>query len=90
MRALLSAPAILILDEATSAVDTRTERLILSALRRLAARQTTFIIAHRLSTIREADQILVMAHGKLVESGTHQSLLESGGTYAGLYEEYGA
>jgi len=90
VRALLSGPAILILDEATSAVDTRTERLILGALRKLAARQTTFVIAHRLSTIREADQILVMAHGKLVESGTHESLLASGGTYAGLYAEYGA
>lgn len=90
VRALLSRPAILILDEATSAVDTRTERLILGALRRLAARQTTVVIAHRLSTIREADQILVMAHGRLVESGTHEALLSAGGTYAALYEEYGA
>ncbi|MHC5020696.1 MAG: ABC transporter ATP-binding protein [Planctomycetota bacterium] len=90
VRALLSSPSILILDEATSAVDTRTERLILGALRKLAARQTTFVIAHRLSTIREADQILVMAHGKLVESGTHRELLAKDGTYAALYAEYGA
>lgn len=88
VRALLAGPSILVLDEATSAVDTRTEALILRALRRLSARQTTFIVAHRLSTIRHADQILVLERGKLVERGTHRELIDAGGTYAGLYREY--
>lgn len=88
VRALLSEPSILVLDEATSAVDTRTEALILRALRRLSARQTTVVIAHRLSTIREADRILVMEHGRLVEEGSHAELLERGGVYAKLYAEY--
>jgi ABC-type multidrug transport system fused ATPase/permease subunit len=89
VRALLARPAILILDEATSAVDTRTEALILRALRALSARQTTFVIAHRLSTIRHADRIFVLDRGRLVEQGTHDELLARGGTYAGLYREYG-
>lgn len=88
VRALLSRPAILILDEATSAVDTRTETLLLRALRALTARQTTFVIAHRLSTIREADRILVLEHGRLVEEGTHAALLARGGAYTRLYAEY--
>jgi ABC-type multidrug transport system fused ATPase/permease subunit len=88
VRALLAHPAILILDEATSAVDTRTESLILHALRELASRQTTVVIAHRLSTIRHADRILVMEKGRVVEQGTHDTLLGAGGSYARLYREY--
>jgi len=88
VRALLSEPSLLVLDEATSAVDTRTEALILRALRRLSARQTTVVIAHRLSTIRDADRILVMERGRLVEEGRHAELLERGGVYARLYAEY--
>jgi ATP-binding cassette subfamily B protein len=88
VRALLADPAILILDEATSAVDTRTEALILKALRKLSHHQTTVIIAHRLSTIRDADNILVMRHGRLVEQGSHDELLRKGGVYTELYSEY--
>ncbi|MDF1702597.1 MAG: ABC transporter ATP-binding protein [Planctomycetota bacterium] len=88
VRALLAEPSLLILDEATSAVDTRTEALILRALERLAARQTTVVIAHRLSTIKHADRILVMEDGRVVEQGNHVSLLAKGGTYAALYAEY--
>lgn len=90
VRALLADPSLLILDEATSAVDTRTEALILKALRRLSSRQTTVVIAHRLSTIRDADRILVMQDGRLVEQGTHGELLDRGGVYAALYAEYAA
>jgi ATP-binding cassette subfamily B protein/subfamily B ATP-binding cassette protein MsbA len=84
-RAILAAPRILILDEATSSVDTRTEALIQSALRELLRGRTSFVIAHRLSTIRDADQVLVMQQGRIVERGTHQSLLEQDGAYAELY-----
>ena len=85
-RAFLADPPILILDEATSSVDTRTEVLIQRAMAGLMRGRTTFVIAHRLSTIRDADTILVMDRGKIVEQGDHASLLARGGFYAELYE----
>jgi ATP-binding cassette subfamily B protein len=84
-RAFLANPAILILDEATSSVDTRTEVLIQKAMAALRQNRTSFVIAHRLSTIRDADTILVMNHGDIVEQGNHEELLERGGAYAALY-----
>ncbi len=84
-RAVLADPEILILDEATSSVDTRTELLIQESMQELMRSRTSFVIAHRLSTIREADAILVMRHGEIVESGSHEALLEKGGAYAQLY-----
>jgi ABC-type multidrug transport system fused ATPase/permease subunit len=84
-RAILNDPRILILDEATSSVDTRTERLIQKALDELLHGRTSFVIAHRLSTIRNADQVLVIDKGQIVERGTHQTLLEAGGKYHDLY-----
>ena len=84
-RALLRDPRILILDEATSSVDTRTEALIQSALQTLLKGRTSFVIAHRLSTIRDADQVLVMQAGQIVERGTHDELLARNGLYAELY-----
>ncbi|MEI7031356.1 ABC transporter ATP-binding protein [Streptomyces pratensis] len=84
-RAFLSDPVILVLDEATSSVDTRTEVLIQKAMARLAHGRTSFVIAHRLSTIRDADVILVMEGGSIVEQGTHDALLAAGGAYARLY-----
>ena len=81
-RALLKNAPILILDEATASVDTATERLIQEALERLMANRTSMVIAHRLSTIRKADQILVLRHGQIVERGTHQELLATGGLYS--------
>ncbi len=83
-RALLKNAPILILDEATASVDTATERLIQEALERLMVGRTSFVIAHRLSTIRNADQILVLRHGEIVERGTHEQLLEASGLYAKL------
>ncbi|OAS13617.1 ABC transporter ATP-binding protein [Paenibacillus oryzisoli] len=85
-RAVLADPAILILDEATSSVDTRTEVSIQRAMNNLMANRTSFVIAHRLSTIREADLILVMNQGTVIEQGTHGELLEQQGFYAELYE----
>ena len=84
-RAFLSAPSLLILDEATSSVDTRTEVLVQKAMTRLRSDRTSFVIAHRLSTIRDAHLILVMEHGKIVEQGTHDELLERQGAYYDLY-----
>lgn len=84
-RAILADTPIMILDEATSSVDTRTEALIQQAMANLTENRTSFIIAHRLSTIRDADHILVMNHGDIVEQGTHESLLAENGFYAGLY-----
>ena len=84
-RAFLSDPALLILDEATSSVDTRTELLVQQAMSALRHDRTSFVIAHRLSTIRDADVILVMRDGQIVEQGSHDALLASGGAYAELY-----
>ncbi|GGH32369.1 ABC transporter ATP-binding protein [Paenibacillus segetis] len=84
-RAILADPAILILDEATSSVDTRTEVFIQKAMNELMKGRTSFVIAHRLSTIKDADLILVMNHGSVIEKGTHEELLEQGGFYADLY-----
>lgn len=84
-RAMIADKPMLILDEATSSVDTRTEQQIQSAMDKLMENRTSFVIAHRLSTIRNADLILVMNHGDIVESGTHEELLAKGGFYADLY-----
>lgn len=85
-RALLSDPKILILDEATSSVDTRLEQLIQKAMSRLMEGRTSFVIAHRLSTIQEADKILVMDNGQIIEQGNHQTLLDQKGFYYDLYQ----
>ncbi len=85
-RAFLADPAILILDEATSSVDTRTEVLLQRAMAELRRGRTSFVIAHRLSTIRDADLILVMENGRIVEQGSHEELIEAGGAYRDLYE----
>jgi ATP-binding cassette subfamily B multidrug efflux pump len=84
-RAFLANPTILILDEATSSVDTRTEVLIQRAMNALRSERTSFVIAHRLSTIRDADTILVMDAGQIVEQGNHEELLARGGAYYTLY-----
>ena len=84
-RAILKDPQVLILDEATSSVDTRLERRLQSAMDKVMKDRTSFVIAHRLSTIVNADKILVMEHGNIVEQGTHQELLELNGVYARLY-----
>ncbi len=85
-RAFLADPALLILDEATSSVDTRTELLLQHAMAALRTDRTSFVIAHRLSTIRDADLIVVMEAGAIVEQGTHADLLAAAGAYAGLYD----
>src|SRR5690606_336210 len=84
-RALLADPRILILDEATSSVDTTTEKLIQKALDRLMEGRTTFVIAHRLNTIVNSDQIIVLDQGRIVEQGTHEELLQRRGRYYNLY-----
>ena len=84
-RTILADPKILILDEATSSIDTRTEVLIQKAMGKLMQGRTSFVIAHRLSTIRDADLILVMKDGDIIEQGNHETLLEKKGFYADLY-----
>jgi ATP-binding cassette subfamily B protein len=84
-RAILADPDVLILDEATSSVDTRTEKNIQEALLRLMKGRTSFVIAHRLSTIREADQIIVLDHGRIVDLGPHDTLMAREGFYFDLY-----
>lgn len=84
-RAMIQNAPLLILDEATSSVDTRTERHVQEAMDKLTHGRTSFVIAHRLSTIKNADMILVMRDGDIVESGSHEELLEKGGFYAELY-----
>ena len=85
-RAMAYQPPILVLDEATASVDTETERLIQTAITRLLSERTAIVIAHRLSTIQNADKILVLHHGELRESGTHQQLLAQRGIYHRLYQ----
>jgi ATP-binding cassette subfamily B protein len=87
-RAYLADPRIFMLDEATSSVDTATEMVVQRSLERLLEGRTTFIVAHRLSTIMRADLILVVEAGRIIERGTHRTLLEAGGKYAHLYEEF--
>jgi ATP-binding cassette subfamily B protein len=87
-RAMLADPRLLILDEATSAIDTITEARLQHALARLLQGRTSFVVAHRLSTIRRADQVLVLDHGHLIERGTHPQLLAQGGVYAKLYLQF--
>ena len=84
-RAILADPRVLILDEATSNLDTESEAFIQESLKRLMKGRTTFVIAHRLSTIRQADQILVIEHGNIVERGRHDDLIEKKGRYFELY-----
>jgi ATP-binding cassette subfamily B protein len=86
VRAMVYNPKILILDEATSSVDSETEQLIQESIEKMMQGRTSIVIAHRLSTIQKADQILVLNKGEIVETGTHQSLLEKGGYYTQLHQ----
>jgi ABC-type multidrug transport system fused ATPase/permease subunit len=85
---MIADPRLLMLDEATSAVDTYTEHRIQQALERLMQGRTSLIVAHRLSTVRHADEILVLDHGRIVERGSHGQLMIAAGRYAALYEEF--
>ena len=87
-RALLADPRILVLDEATANIDSYSESLIQQALTEVFKGRTSFVIAHRLSTIRNADRIVVLGHGQVLEQGTHDSLMSTGGAYASLYSAY--
>jgi len=86
-RALVADPRILILDDALSAVDTHTEEAILARLRAVMRQRTSIVVAHRISTVRDADLILVLDDGRVVERGTHDALVAHGGVYAGLYRK---
>ena len=85
-RTILIDPPVLILDDSTSSVDVETERLIHQAMAEVVKGRTTFVIAHRLSTVRQADLILVLRDGKIIEQGTHQELVSHGGIYQEIYE----
>ncbi|HBM80128.1 MAG TPA: multidrug ABC transporter ATP-binding protein, partial [Clostridiaceae bacterium] len=82
---ILADPRILILDEATASIDTQTERLVQRGIQRLLKNRTSFVIAHRLSTIRDADRIMIVDNGKIIEEGNHESLLKRRGLYYDLY-----
>ncbi len=88
VRAIVADPRILILDEATAAVDVQTEKVLQYALERLIERRTSFVVAHRLSTVRHADMVLVINDGRITERGTHHELLAAGGAYAEMYAQF--